>query len=480
MKRLKKVPEKAFKMVPKNAFVQMTRNDNQEKCSCSCCGTIPTVMVHISYHHDHFFTHRNSVPSGQYCTRCFRKLTGIQIEAYDEASGTETCQECGKLLRQGQSYLLVAFGKEALKVYHWYCVDSVVFGKLYPPQHECHCGKEPTHETHMHPQECHCGKEKTSSGSGTANRFANLVAEKVVTKLNASNNAGLNPRPNCHDDDVSSYIKWWESVFSGIHRKSETAQQHETVQHTFFNRYWDPPIPAHRHVNPDGSEGGWVAETAQVDPSVYVGPNSEVFEFARVFKNVRLEENTVVSGSARLSGNALIRNVHVMDHAQIFGNAKLLGDDVYTTYTVTGNACIDGSAEIRIPGSWSLGDGVFLQGGIWEKPPFVVRSGSMTITQKTPDLVSVSFGSLCHEEMEIPFNPKKLKAFAEEIQKSPDLKGVTKRSFRELLDFLSITCSPNQKKKQPKVKTLDKKTKVTVAKPSRRTNPRPKLRPKPR
>jgi hypothetical protein len=446
MKRLKKVPEKAFKMVPKNAFVQMTRNDNQEKCSCSCCGTIPTVMVHISYHHDHFFTHRNSVPSGQYCTRCFRKLTGIQIEAYDEASGTETCQECGKLLRQGQSYLLVAFGKEALKVYHWYCVDSVVFGKLYPPQHECHCGKEPTHETHMHPQECHCGKEKTSSGSGTANRFANLVAEKVVTKLNASNNAGLNPRPNCHD--------------------------HKIVQHRFQDKWWIPAVPAHTHVNPDGSEGGWVAETALVEPSVYVGPDSEVFGFATVTGFVRLEKDTAVSGYACLSGNALIRSVLVTDHAQIFGDAKLMGDDVHNYRAITGNASIGGSAEIRIPGSWSLGDGTFLREGIWEKPPFVATKGSVTITQRTPDIVSVtvgvvkSYGGTSMEtETQIPSDPNSLKAV---LWNYPHLKGATKHDFGELLDFLSNicsdNCSPNQKMKQPKTKVPEKKTKATAKK----------------
>ena len=51
------------------------------------------------------------------------------------------------------------------------------------------------------------------------------------------------------------------------------------------------PVPAHRHKNPDGSEGGWVAETAQV------------------------------SGNARVSGNAW-----VYGNAQVFGNARVFGD----------------------------------------------------------------------------------------------------------------------------------------------------------
>lgn len=28
--------------------------------------------------------------------------------------------------------------------------------------------------------------------------------------------------------------------------------------------FGDGPVPAHRHRNPDGSEGGWVADTAHV------------------------------------------------------------------------------------------------------------------------------------------------------------------------------------------------------------------------
>jgi len=35
-------------------------------------------------------------------------------------------------------------------------------------------------------------------------------------------------------------------------------------------------IPAHRHQNTDGSEGGWVANTAHVDLTAYVGPEARV------------------------------------------------------------------------------------------------------------------------------------------------------------------------------------------------------------
>ena len=35
--------------------------------------------------------------------------------------------------------------------------------------------------------------------------------------------------------------------------------------------------PAHRHINPDGSEGGWVAERAHVAPGVHVGPQATIY-----------------------------------------------------------------------------------------------------------------------------------------------------------------------------------------------------------
>ena len=35
------------------------------------------------------------------------------------------------------------------------------------------------------------------------------------------------------------------------------------------------PVPAHRHRNPDGSEGGWVADTAQVSGSARVSESGD-------------------------------------------------------------------------------------------------------------------------------------------------------------------------------------------------------------
>jgi hypothetical protein len=49
------------------------------------------------------------------------------------------------------------------------------------------------------------------------------------------------------------------------------------------NAYFDfgeGPVPSHRHVNPNGSLGGWVADTATVSATVFIGENAQVSEEA--------------------------------------------------------------------------------------------------------------------------------------------------------------------------------------------------------
>ncbi len=81
------------------------------------------------------------------------------------------------------------------------------------------------------------------------------------------------------------------------------------------------PVAAKRHRNPDGSEGGWVADTARVEPTCYIGPNARVFGYARmygyawVYENARVYEDACVYENARVYGNALV-----------YGNTKIAFD----------------------------------------------------------------------------------------------------------------------------------------------------------
>src|SRR5208337_1207378 len=52
--------------------------------------------------------------------------------------------------------------------------------------------------------------------------------------------------------------------------------------------------------------GGWVANTARVEPSVYVGPYCVIYGSAELSERVRVEGTAQVSGHAKLSGDVLV------------------------------------------------------------------------------------------------------------------------------------------------------------------------------
>ena len=77
-------------------------------------------------------------------------------------------------------------------------------------------------------------------------------------------------------------------------------------------------VPARRHANPDGEIGGWVAETAEVSNSVFVGWDAAVFGNAQIAGNVEIKNNARVYGNAHLGDNAKLYG-----DARVHGNARL-------------------------------------------------------------------------------------------------------------------------------------------------------------
>ncbi len=90
-------------------------------------------------------------------------------------------------------------------------------------------------------------------------------------------------------------------------------------------------------LHPNG--GGFVAHTAEVDPTVYVGKNAAVLDLASVLENVRITGFSQARGTSRLSGDVelsgfsrvgeyaqLSDNVKVSDFARIGGQAYLSGN----------------------------------------------------------------------------------------------------------------------------------------------------------
>jgi len=62
----------------------------------------------------------------------------------------------------------------------------------------------------------------------------------------------------------------------------------ETEQEATTFDFGNGPVPAHRHKNPNGSIGGWVANTATVADTAYIGEDARVFDNAKVYGDARV------------------------------------------------------------------------------------------------------------------------------------------------------------------------------------------------
>ncbi len=127
------------------------------------------------------------------------------------------------------------------------------------------------------------------------------------------------------------------------------------------------------HVN----GGGFVANTAKVADSVYVGPDAMVLGKAVIKGDVRIEDHAVIMGSAFIKDNAVVdgnaivagsaklsENAHVGDYAVVSGNASVSGNGqvlesayVYGNYKITENGIAKGLSLLTAAGQLS-GQGV--------------------------------------------------------------------------------------------------------------------------
>lgn len=97
-------------------------------------------------------------------------------------------------------------------------------------------------------------------------------------------------------------------------RANETMTMTMTTRTTRDFRDDDGPVPASRHPN----GGGWVADTAFVAMSAYVGPDAWVYGSAMVAPGARILDNARVYGSAKVEHDAI-----VCGGARVSGDARL-------------------------------------------------------------------------------------------------------------------------------------------------------------
>lgn len=124
----------------------------------------------------------------------------------------------------------------------------------------------------------------------------------------------------------------------------------------------DPLASAGGMGNYHSNGGGFVASTAHVDDSVYVGKHAKVLGYANVTGNAQIKDYAIVTGSANVSGNAVVsghavvaENATVKDNAIVSDSAGVMGNSVisdnarvlesglvFNNYNVSGNATVKG------------------------------------------------------------------------------------------------------------------------------------------
>jgi DNA-binding response OmpR family regulator len=102
------------------------------------------------------------------------------------------------------------------------------------------------------------------------------------------------------------------------------------------------PTEARRHINPDGSVGGWVAETARVDADCTVASDARVFGNARVFGGALILGHGVVCDLARVRDGGIVTGQGVVS-----GSADVEGGLVCGEALVTGNAFVGATATVK-------------------------------------------------------------------------------------------------------------------------------------
>jgi len=84
------------------------------------------------------------------------------------------------------------------------------------------------------------------------------------------------------------------------------SQKNERVSGEFMFTIEQGRVPAHRHLNPDGQMGGWVADTAHVDLFSFV------HETALVYDNAKVLGTSIIARGAKVCGDDIIDNQYII------------------------------------------------------------------------------------------------------------------------------------------------------------------------
>ena len=128
----------------------------------------------------------------------------------------------------------------------------------------------------------------------------------------------------------------------------------------------------HQHEN----GGGWVANTANVEATAFVGCDA------------RVSGDAQVSGYARVSGDAgVFGNARVFDGARVFDDARVSGNAQVSGYAwMTGNARVTGNAQVY--------GAAWVTDNAWEMSPLYIQGTKHSVTNCAHG--SIAIGCLVH------------------------------------------------------------------------------------
>lgn len=122
--------------------------------------------------------------------------------------------------------------------------------------------------------------------------------------------------------------------------------------------------------------GGFVASSARVDASVYVGPNACVLGNATVTGNAVIDGYAIIAERANISGNAYVGDyAMVMGNATVTDNAKVIESAcIYGNYKISGEAVAKGVAFCMVDGTLN-GQGI-VDGDYYDDSSNTVNAGT--------------------------------------------------------------------------------------------------------
>jgi len=100
-------------------------------------------------------------------------------------------------------------------------------------------------------------------------------------------------------------------------------------------------VPAGQHTNPDGSTGGWVADTALVAGTAHLDDTAIVHGAARVSQDAQVLHGSRVFGNAIVRGSSILR-----DQSFVSGTAQVLGGELLGHSNVEGAATVSGDVVL--------------------------------------------------------------------------------------------------------------------------------------